>query len=79
MTENASCRNPMCFLGSLRLEDWAQETSDRGGQDKAHKVRAVGRDGCYLKIPAIRQTLRTIERTLRCSERRSRRSTFDTL
>jgi hypothetical protein len=30
MTENASSRNPMCFLGSLRLGDWAQETSDRG-------------------------------------------------
>jgi hypothetical protein len=43
MTENASCRNPMCFLGSLRLKDWAQEASDRGGQDKARKVRAVGR------------------------------------
>jgi len=36
MTENASCRNPMCFLGSLRLEDWAQEASDRGEQDKAN-------------------------------------------
>jgi hypothetical protein len=43
MTENASSRNPMCFLGSLRLGDWAQETSDRGGQDKARKVRASGR------------------------------------
>jgi hypothetical protein len=76
MTESASCDKPLRILGSLQLGDWAQETSDRGGQDKAHKVRAVGRDGCYLKIPAIRQTLRTLERTLRCSERRSRRSTF---
>jgi hypothetical protein len=42
MTENASCRNPMCLLGSLRLGDWAQETSDRGGQDKNRKVRTVG-------------------------------------
>jgi hypothetical protein len=31
-------------LGSLQLGDWAQETSDRGGQDKARKVRAVGRE-----------------------------------
>lgn len=43
MIENASCRNPMRVLGSLQLRDWAQGTSDRGGQDKARKVRAVGR------------------------------------
>jgi hypothetical protein len=30
-------------LGSLQLGNWALETSDRGGQDKARKVRAVGR------------------------------------
>jgi len=30
-------------LGSLKFGNWALETSDRGGQDKARKVRAVGR------------------------------------
>ena len=30
-------------LGSLQLGNWTLETSDRGGQDKARKVRAVGR------------------------------------
>ncbi len=29
-------------LGSLQLGNWARETSDRGGQDKARRVRAVG-------------------------------------
>ena len=43
MTALVSCRNPLCALGSLQLGNWARETSDRGGQDKARKVRAVGR------------------------------------
>ena len=43
MTARVSCRNPLCALGSLQLGNWARETSDRGGQDKARKVRAVGR------------------------------------
>jgi hypothetical protein len=43
MTRTASCRKSpraprVCWLGS-----WALGTSDRGGQDKARKVRAVGR------------------------------------
>ena len=42
MTENASCRNPLRAPGSLQLGNWAQETSDRGGQDKNRKVRTVG-------------------------------------
>jgi hypothetical protein len=29
-------------LGSLQLGNWAQETSDRRGQDKSRKVRPVG-------------------------------------
>jgi hypothetical protein len=78
MTESASCRMRLRALGSLQFGNWALETSDRGGQDKARKVRAVGRDGSYLKIPAIQQTLRHIRRTLRCSGTRYRRSTFDT-
>jgi len=70
---------PLCVLGSLQLGNWALGTSDRGGQDKARKVRAVGRDGLRQEIPAIRQTLRNIDRTLRCFGTRYRRSIFDTL
>ena len=43
MTESASCRKPLRALGSLQLGNRAPETSDRRGQDKARKVRAVGR------------------------------------
>ena len=78
MTGSASCRKQLTDLESLQLGGWALETSDRRRQDKARKVRAVGRDGGYLKIPAIQQTLRHIERTLRLSETLYRRSTFDT-
>jgi hypothetical protein len=36
MTESASRRMRLRVLGSLQLGDWARETSDRGGQDKAN-------------------------------------------
>jgi hypothetical protein len=78
MTESAVCRNPLLVPGSLQLGNWAQETSDRGGQDKTRKVRAVGRleDGSnFNHAPNIAKT----QRTLRCSTTRYRRSTFDTL
>lgn len=44
MTRTAFCRKSprvprVCWLGS-----WALGTSDRGGQDKTRKVRAVGRE-----------------------------------
>ena len=42
MTESASCPKPLRVLGSQQLGDWAQKTSDRGGQDKNRKVRTVG-------------------------------------
>lgn len=42
MTETVSCRNRLRAFGSLQLGNWPLETSDRGGQDKARKVRAVG-------------------------------------
>ncbi len=48
-----------------------QEPGDRRGQDKARKVRAVGRDGEHREIPAIRQTLRSSKRTFRVSATRS--------
>lgn len=78
MTRTAFCRKSprvprVCWLGS-----WALGTSDRGGQDKARKVRAVGRDGEHREIPAIRQTLRSSKRTFRVSATRSCPSTFDT-
>jgi len=78
MTASVFCRNPLCALGSLQLGNWARETSDRGGQDKARKVRAVGRleEGSnFNHAPNIAK----IQRTLRCLGTRSRRSTFDTL
>jgi hypothetical protein len=78
MTGSASCRKPPRALGSLQLGNWAQGTTDRRWQDKARKVRAVGRDGGYLKIPAIQQTLRHIGCTLRLSGTLYRHSTFDT-
>jgi hypothetical protein len=78
MTEIASCRMRLRALGSLQLGNWALGTSDRGGQDKARKVRAVGRleDGSnFNHAPNIEK----IQRTLPFSTTRYRRSTFDTL
>ena len=65
-------------LGSLHLGNWTLETSDRGGQDKARKVRAVGRleDGSnFNHAPNIAK----VQRTLRFSTTRDRTTTFDTL
>jgi hypothetical protein len=65
-------------LGSLQLGNWTLETSDRGGQDKARKVRAVGRleDGSnFNHAPNIAK----VQRTLRFSTTRDRTTTFDTL
>jgi hypothetical protein len=78
MIASVSCRNPFCALGSLQFGNWAQGTSDRGGQDKARKVRAVGRleDGSnFNHAPNIAK----VQRTLRFSATRDRTTTFDTL
>ena len=78
MTASVFCRNPLCALGSLQLGNWARETSDRGGQDKARKVRAVGRleEGSNFNHgPNIAK----IQRTLPFSTTRYRTTTFDTL
>jgi hypothetical protein len=78
MTARVFCRNPLCALGSLQLGNWTLETSDRGGQDKARKVRAVGRleDGSnFNHAPNIAK----VQRTLRFSTTRDRTTTFDTL
>jgi len=69
---------PLRVHGSVQLGDWALGMSDRGGQDKARKVRAVGRleDGSnFNHTPNIAK----IQRTLRYSATRYHRSTFDTL
>ena len=58
MTGNASCRKPLRGPGILQLGSWALETSDRRRQDKARKVRAVGRleDGSNFNLaPNIAQ------------------------
>jgi hypothetical protein len=79
MGRTACCRKSPRVPRVSWLGSWALGTSDRGRQDKARKVRAVGRDGEHREIAAIQQTLRTIERTLRLLATRYRRSTFDTL
>ena len=65
-------------LGSLQLGNWARETSDRGGQDKARKVRAVGRleEGSNFNHAS---NIAKVQRTLRFSTTRDRTTTFDTL
>ena len=78
MIASVSCRNPFCALGSLQFGNWAQGTSDRGGQDKARKVCAVGRleEGSnFNHAPNIAK----IRRTLPFSTTRYRTTTFDTL
>jgi hypothetical protein len=78
MTASVSCPHPLCALGSLQLGNWAREWSDRGGQDKARKVRAVGRleDGSnFNQAPNIAK----IQRTLPFSTTRYWITTFDTL
>jgi len=78
MTARVFCRNPLCALRSLQLGNWARETSDRGGQDKARRVRAVGRleDGSnFNHAPNIAK----LQRTLRFSTTRDRTTTFHTL
>ena len=65
-------------LGSLQLGNWTLETSDRGGQDKARKVRAVGRleDGSnFNQAPNIAK----IQRTFPFPTTRYCITTFDTL
>jgi len=78
MIASVSCRNPFCALGSLQFGNWVQGTSDRGGQDKARKVRAVGwgEEGSnFNHAPNIAK----IQRTLPFSTTLYRTTTFDTL
>ena len=79
MTRTAFCRKSprvprVCWLGS-----WALGTSDRGGQDKARKVRAVGRGRKQQQTPTTWPTLRNIQRTFRLMARCHCCSAFLTL
>jgi hypothetical protein len=67
------------IFGRLRLGGWALGTSDRGGQDKARKVRAVGCGWVERRIPAISANLCSIRRNLRLLAKCYCRSAFDTL
>ena len=51
MGRTACCRKSPRVPRVSWLGSWALGTSDRGGQDKARKVRAVGRgeEGCNFK------------------------------
>jgi hypothetical protein len=78
MTESASCHMPLRVPGSQQLGDWAQETSDRGGQDKSRKVRTVGwvrNSAKFRLVPHIAK----VSRNLDLSTTGYRRSTIDTL
>jgi hypothetical protein len=79
MTAFAFSRERLRVLGKFRLGRWALGTSDRGGQDKARKVRAVGCGCVERRIPAIPQTLCSIRRNLRFLAKCYCRSAFDTL
>jgi len=78
MTASVSCRNPLCALGSLQFGNWAQGTSDRGGQDKNRKVRTVGWVRNSAKFRLVRNIAR-VSRNLRFSATHYRPSTFYTL
>lgn len=78
MTEIAVCRNPLLVPGSLQLGNWAQETSDRGGQDKNRKVRTVGWVRNSDKFRLVRN-IASISRNLRFSATHYRPRTFYTL
>ena len=79
MTAFAFSREWPRILGKFRLGGWALGTSDRGGQDKAPKVRAVGWGPECPRIPVVLQTLRNIPHNLRFSAMGYCRSAFDTL
>jgi hypothetical protein len=79
MTRTAFCRKSprvprVCWLGS-----WALGTSNRGGQDKARKVRAVGCDGKQQQTPTTWPTLLNIRRNFHVSATRHCCSAFHTL
>ena len=78
MPESAFCHKPLRVLGSLQLGNWAQETSDRGGQDKSRKVRTVGWVRNSAKFRRFRNTA-SVSRNLRFLATHYRPTTFYTL
>ena len=78
MTERPSCRMPLRVLGSLQLGNWALGTSDRRGQDKSRKVRAVGWVRNSDKFRLVRNIAK-VSRNLRFSATHDRPTTFNTL
>jgi hypothetical protein len=78
MTESALCRMPLRILGSLQFGNWALERSDRGGQDKNRKVRAVGSLRNSLKF-RLSAHIANVSRTLPFSTTRYRTKSSDTL
>jgi hypothetical protein len=75
----AFCRAPSRGIESLKLGKRVQWISDRGWQDKARKVRAVGCGWVERRIPAIPQTLCSTRRNLRFIAKCYCHSAFDTL
>ena len=78
--------NPIAFRRGIardfvrwRMCGRGQGAGDRLWQDKAPKVRAVGRSLEYPRIPVVPQTLRNIPRNLRFAATRYCCSAFDTL
>ena len=65
MTGIAFFRKPLPALARSKLMRWELGGSDRGGQDKARKVRAVGCVWVERGIPAITQTLCSTRRNFR--------------
>jgi hypothetical protein len=78
MTAIALCRKRQRLRHLFALGRWALETSDRERQDKARKVRAVGRDEMQLRISVIQQTFRKLPPNLRFSIASYCRSAFHT-
>lgn len=78
MTTIAFCPKPPRAHGSFRIGNWALRMSDRGGQDKARKVRVAGRleeASNFNHAPNIAKILCTLP----VSTTRDRVTTFDTL
>jgi hypothetical protein len=79
MTGIAFCRKPPPALACSKLMRWALGRSNRRGQDKARKVRAVGWGRVERRNPVIPQTLRNSYRKLDFSATCYRRLDFRTL
>jgi hypothetical protein len=79
MIETAFRRTFSKVVAGLRVATREQGKTDRGWQDKARKVRAVGCGWVERGIPAIPQTLCSTRRNLRCLAKCYCRSALDTL